>query len=221
MPNQLVFLERDKTVSILDLCPFLQSIRRLPSNHFMATYDDNSLGGPDYIKAVQAADRFKCLVTNLVDDVLDTPAEEARLAVGDRVLLAPFAVFSSCSSFSTYTYLYNKKESYRFPPTLSLHEGFGETVYWFIFKQGCLSRIGDYVASWKNWADKFMHVDRISWEFVGEETLKISAPEGVHDPIIALYMMFIQKKREQRMLRIMLSGGTLDAAIGMRKYAFE
>lgn len=221
MRKHLVFMERNNTESILGSCPFLKNAQHLPSGHLLATYVDDNLGAPDYIKAVHAADSYKRLVTNLVADVLDTSTEEARLAVGERILLAPFGIYSSSKSLTTYTYLYNKKDSYRFPPTLSLHEGNEKTVYWFVIKQGCLEKLDGFVSPWRYWVDHVIHAEEVSLDVMEAEILRIEAPEGVHDPIIALYMMFIRKKRDQRILRILISGGTLDKALGMRKYAFE
>ena len=88
--------------------------------------------------------------------------------------------------------------------------------YWFIFKPDCDDLVLPKLAEWHNWVKERGQDQDISYVNEGNGVIKIFAPAKVHDPIMALYMTFIEKKRDKRTLQIIVSGGTLEEALALK-----
>ncbi|HAH95861.1 MAG TPA: hypothetical protein DHD79_03295 [Firmicutes bacterium] len=72
------------------------------------------------------------------------------------------------------------------------------------------------LAEWYAWVKERGQDQAISYVNEGNGVIKIIAPAKVHDPIMALYMTFIEQKRDKRTLQIIVSGGTLEEALALK-----
>lgn len=206
-------VSKTQSLSLLTSNEFVKDVQCPPNNVLLFTYENENLGsfGPD---AIAAADNSRQLLTCLAYDIPSVSVMDARKEYGNNVQTNPLWIGARSESCIRYDFLYLKKDFYRYPPTLNSEcEVDGLEHHWFVFRTGNDELIKEQVRAWDDWIKNSAFKNIISYEDHDDGVLGVSAPVKMYDPIVALYMMFIDRRPKRRILRAVVSGGTREEAL--------